>query len=119
MRIELASPELAVDRRLGRDVDAHVGEPRHDLVRREIDVLRRCRDLDDLAPFVVGQLVGGRCVGAVSSVVAAVRTLQKPALHGADAELEHLATRPEASTTRARLGDELGDHSSLNDVQAH
>lgn len=103
--VELPLPQDAVERRLRRDVDAAVGKPRHDLLRREVAMLRGVRDARDLVSFGFAQRVGGLRTGTSPPVLAAV-WCAAPTLDRADAQPELSARRTKSAAGLNRLLDQ-------------
>src|SRR5258706_4691746 len=112
MSHELLVVKDAVEARLRCQVDAVVGEPRHDLLRRQVAELGAGRHLDDARTLRRRECVGGRRPRSSALVIADIRVA--PTSNGARAEADRRARRLESCAFRLGLLDKLENHFSLS-----
>src|SRR5439155_9824173 len=101
----------AVEARLACDVEALVGEKRHDLSRRSIAVLGEVRRLDNQPLLGLRAAVGRGRIRAVATILAAA--FAPPAGDRARRDADLLACGVDSRSRADGLLDELADHSSL------
>src|SRR5690606_8966600 len=70
MGVHLAPLEQPVDRGFRSDVDAQICQNRHDLAHREIAVLGRGHELDDLLPLGFSYCILRGCIRSSATVLA-------------------------------------------------
>ncbi|MNN22404.1 hypothetical protein D3C81_1357610 [compost metagenome] len=92
MMLLLLGFQYPVDGRLRRQVLAPARQRRHDLARRTAGKLSAVGERENLPPLVFAELVGRRrAAAAFASVRLAIAVFPRPALIGAQADIEHLA----------------------------